>query len=50
MKGIAVFQNKLKGYVTFIQDDSKALLKLMAILVIYLQVNTDFMYISTEIY
>ena len=28
MKGIAVFQNKLKGYVTFIQDDSKGIVKI----------------------
>jgi superoxide dismutase, Cu-Zn family len=28
MKGIAVFQNKLKGYVTFIQDNSKSILKI----------------------
>jgi len=28
MKGIAVFQNKLKGYVTFIQEDSKSIVKI----------------------
>jgi Cu-Zn family superoxide dismutase len=28
MKGIAVFQNKLKGYVTFIQEDSKSVVKI----------------------